>query len=1166
MLKNWIFLFASNSLFAVTTLTVTMSSDNNPGGMGDMGDLRYCLNSMNQNLSTMIDDYIIVFDSPMTIQLNGILPIINNSSYPVNVTIGNPGSIPTVTIDGNMGAYRGFFIPTGNVTIQNMIFQNMTAQGGNGGNGISGGGGGLGAGGAIYAPQSFLNGSYPSITLMNVSINNCSAIGGSGGSYSISSLTGNEGGGGGGGFSGNGGNITTTGSTGGGGGGGFGGNGGDVTTSTDDPLGGGGGGGGGLGSRATSGMLENLGNGGLDQYSGMDEEKLNGNGYGLSITAGSGGGEKNGGNRAGGGGGGGTTGLVLSGGGGGGSSGYNGMQPQGSTPPGGSAMPSGGNGGDGGGGGGGGVVTTSMTNGIDGQAGSGGYGGGGGGGAGIGAYDSDYTVQGGSGGIGGGGGGGGVDQSGTTLATGGNSLGGGGGGGGGPSSSSNALGGSDIGNLGGGSGGMGANNYGSSFGGGGGGGGSGLGAAIFVDSGLNLTLQALSGIPTIFNTSNNTTQSGTGGSGGPEGSDGVDGSALGNSIFLRTGSSLTFMAQDADDLLTLGEQVAFTDDTAFGAGGTNVFVQGNGTVIYNGTSEYQGTIIINNAHFKVNGLIDQASILVCRNSGFSSQRGALSGIGTLTGDVYVNSGVISPDIGGTLSLGSLILNSANPIDGTPGSLVHITIDSSGTSLVSVTGSTSLAGILEIDLDPNAIPGTYTVLTSSDITGTFDSVAFTGTIPHYSLSYLPIGSPTFVQFDFLGYLPAFPTLSIQGLKGNNLRVANYLNVLAPDADALGLTDSFNLLNDLSSSQYQKALESISPSRNSISTFAGQNVMFMFSQLLDSHFTKRRLARNKGTNRYVKETAFLADNEFLAVNPFSLAANELLAVNQSPRKMIYSPPKNTSSQLWAMGFGQFGHQNSQNQTPAFDFDSGGLFVAYDYGNIEQGCIGALVGYAHSSIHEHQSMGNSHLNAGYLSIYGMRYFSNFYIDAAIWGDYMGIHQKRNISFPGFRETAKSSYHAEQLDLHFGTGYDFIIHTITIEPFGLLDWVYEWDPSYTEKGATPYNMKISSRTSWMLRFETGLNGYKTATYNWGIFITQAKLSYIYKKPHNVGHINAAIVNAPVSFGVEAFTAEQSLISPAIEFFGQTNWNGYASISYNGEFGSGYRSNQFYGKIGYSF
>lgn len=751
-LKYWIiFLFVSQSLHALTTLTVTKNSDNNPGGFGEVGDLRYCLNTMNQGLNTTPDDYAIVFEFPMTITLNGILPIINNSSNPVNITIGNSGSIPTVTIDGS-STYSGLFIPMGNVTIQNMIFQNLIAKGGNGGNGISGGAGGMGAGGGIYAPQSFLYGSYPSITLKNVSINNSSAVGGKGGSYlTLTSPTGNEGGGGGGGFSGNGGAITTTGITGGAGGGGFGGDGGDVTFSADNPFGGGGGGGG-WGSRATIGTLMNLGSGGSDQNDGLD-----GNGYGLSITAGSGGGGHIGGNQAGGGGGGGATGDgSLSGGGGGGSAGMNGMQPQGNIPPlrlGGGAVPSGGSGGDGAGGGGGGIVVTASTNNIDGQPGNGGYGGGGGGGAGSGAFDVAYTVQGGSGGVGGGGGGGGVNLSGLTSASGGNSLGGGGGGGGGPSNGLNALGGIDDGKLGGGSGGAGANTYGSDSGGGGGGGGSGLGGAIFVDSNLNFTIQALAGIPTTFNTSSNTTQAGTHGTGGPGGLDGLDGSALGNSIFLRTGSSLTFKADAVSDLLTLGDQVAFIDDTTFGAGGTNVFVKGNGTVIYNGTTDYQGSVIINNANFKVNGQITTAPVSVCRNSSFSSQRGTLSGVGTLTGNIFANSGTISPDTNGTLTLGGLTLNSAG--GGALGSLVHIDINSSGTSLVAVTGAASLAGTLEINLDPSAQPGQYVLLTSSGITGTFDSVTFTGSTlrskkktPNYTLSYLPNGAPTYVQLEIL----------------------------------------------------------------------------------------------------------------------------------------------------------------------------------------------------------------------------------------------------------------------------------------------------------------------------------------------------------------------------------------------------------------------------------
>jgi hypothetical protein len=244
------------------------------------------------------------------------------------------------------------------------------------------------------------------------------------------------------------------------------------------------------------------------------------------------------------------------------------------------------------------------------------------------------------------------------------------------------------------------------------------------------------------------TQAGSHGTGASGASDGFDGSTLGNSIFLRTGSSLTLMAQDTGDLLTLGDQVAFTDDTVFGAGGTSVFVKGNGTVIYNGSSDYQGSVTINNANFKVNGTVNNAPIFVCRNISLSAQRGTLSGSGTLTGNVFANSGAIVPDTNATLALGSLSLNAAG--SGSLGSLVHIDINATGTSLVAVAGPASLAGTLEINLNANAKTGKYTILTSSGITGSFDTIRFTGQTPSYRIAYLPIGAPTFVQLDFSGY--------------------------------------------------------------------------------------------------------------------------------------------------------------------------------------------------------------------------------------------------------------------------------------------------------------------------------------------------------------------------------------------------------------------------------
>jgi hypothetical protein len=250
------------------------------------------------------------------------------------------------------------------------------------------------------------------------------------------------------------------------------------------------------------------------------------------------------------------------------------------------------------------------------------------------------------------------------------------------------------------------------------------------------------------------------------------------------------LANNANDILTLGSNVSFMDDTIFGVGGTSVFVTGNGTIVYNGTTDYQGTISINNANFQVNGQIDNALIFVCRNLGISPQRGILSGSGTLTGDIFVNSGTISPEAAGTLTLGSLSLNSAG--FSALGSLVHIEIDSTGmSSLVAVTGPASLAGALEIALDPNTPPGSYVSLTSTGLTGTFDFVTFTGPTPNYTLSYLPVGSPTFVQLNFLGFPSGLePPLDLQGRqKKNDFGLAyefyNQLTwVLSPSSDVAG----------------------------------------------------------------------------------------------------------------------------------------------------------------------------------------------------------------------------------------------------------------------------------------------------------------------------------------------------------------------------------------------
>lgn len=302
----------------------------------------------------------ITFSTSGTVTLASELPPITS-----NVSIAANGA----TLDG-ANAYRGLFVYSGTVGIQNLTIQNAAATGGNGGTGNGGGGGGAGLGGALFVAAG------ASVTIFDVNLINNKAAGGAGGATNIK--------------------------PGGGGGGGLGGDGGSVGYPP------GSGGGGGIGRTANGGPGSTNGSAGIvagQPGGGAGAEPGAGSG---AIAGGGGGGGGYADNAFGAGGGGGIGGGAASatnagnggfGGGGGGQLSYLSLQ-------------GGGNGGFGGGGGGGGNVGASGTGGFGGGGGgggenytgsAGGFGGGtggsndpGGGGGGLGAGGAIFVQQGGS--------------------------------------------------------------------------------------------------------------------------------------------------------------------------------------------------------------------------------------------------------------------------------------------------------------------------------------------------------------------------------------------------------------------------------------------------------------------------------------------------------------------------------------------------------------------------------------------------------------------------------------------------------------------------------------------------------------------------------------------------------------------------------------------------
>lgn len=215
-------------------------------GSGTSGDLRYCLSQARNYNPGGRPNIVIRIQTDVT--LTKVLP----PHVPVvagDLTITGP-ALRTIS-GGNVARIFFFDAPNSSIVISNLRLFNGKAKGGDG---KEGGGGGAGMGGAVFAAAG-------NVSLVNVQLSGNQAVGGAGGSFSVS-----PGAGGGGGLGGDGGTADQQiGLSPGGGGGGYYGAGG-----TSEGSGGSGGGGGGVRTDGSPGSSGLGGGGGGTTPAGVD--------------------------------------------------------------------------------------------------------------------------------------------------------------------------------------------------------------------------------------------------------------------------------------------------------------------------------------------------------------------------------------------------------------------------------------------------------------------------------------------------------------------------------------------------------------------------------------------------------------------------------------------------------------------------------------------------------------------------------------------------------------------------------------------------------------------------------------------------------------------------------------------------------------------------------
>jgi hypothetical protein len=254
-----------------------------------------------------------------------------------------------------------------------------------------------------------------------------------------------------------------------------------------------------------------------------------------------------------------------------------------------------------------------------------------------------------------------------------------------------------------------------------------------------------------------------------------------------------------------------------------------------------------------------------------------------------------------------------------------------------------------------------------------------------------------------------------------------------------------------------------------------------------------------------------------------------------------------------------------------------LGFDYYGMQNGIFSLAVGYIHNDITENNSAGNATSNGASLEIYGTGFLGNGYIEGGASFGWNKFHLQRNVRITGsspFQATANSSFDNWQCMPHLGGGYDWMMKWGVIEPFAAVDWVVSWQSSYTEKGAFPLNMHVKCQTPSLLRSQIGLNFYETWEREKHLMIFEQSASYVNKIPFHMNvwsslalAPNLLPTNPPGSFKTFSYDQILNLGNIRAEIFYKHKKSGFfMTASYNGEFGSSYRSNNVSGTLGVFF
>lgn len=569
--------------------------------------------------------------------------------------------------------------------------------------------------------------------------------------------------------------------------------------------------------------------------------------------------------------------------------------------------------------------------------------------------------------------------------------------------------------------------------------------------------------------------------------------------------------------------------------GTGAVNQLSGTTILTGSNTYTGPTTVDGGVLAVNGAIANSATTV--NSG-----GTLSGVG-VAGDTTINGGVLAPGnpIGtspvGTLTVaGNLMLTSA--------ATYMVQVSGTSASNTVVTGFATLGGTVAVQLTGRvSATTTYTILTSSNTTGTFDAVSMSNSAFARNARVSYSGNNVLLTLD-----PGLLSPSLPGFANINQR-----NVAAGIDNALlaggSMTTRFNTLFNATG---QNLLNGLTQASGEVATGAQQgtfNAMGQFlNTLLDPFFGNRSdTAAPAGTvPRYADDSA--------SATRANTGRDAYAAIDKA-RGGLFTQRWN----VWAAGYG--GSQTTDGNAVVGSNTAtsriAGVAAGADYQISPNTLVGFALGGGGTSFGVANGLGSGSSNLFQAGVYARHTMGNAYIAGALAYGWQDVTTDRTVTIAGV-DHLRARFDANALSGRLEGGYRYVTPWMGITPYAAAQFTTFYLPGYGEQavsGANTFALNYGARDVTATRSELGLRTDRSYALETAVLTLRSRAAWAHDfNPDRA--ISATFQTLPgASFVVNgaASARDAALLTGAAEL----KWlNGFSlSGTFDGEFSSVTRS-----------